>query len=742
MSRTEHFFSDINNNLGIGHGFYFIRSSDVKVFPCSGRGRSVPVNYQQHDPNNNNKIVKLQPPAFNFEARANTEFNYTHVIGQTGKRSFVIEWGDDDDAKASLPATLKFAIGGYYFEIENLARDGAYKAANLTSSNYAKYKLYAVISLSSLKVAEQNSPDNIESYVESTTTLASLRLDTTGLDFYNKVEGISNPGHFSDYSFTGLGFIVSETTPSYLSRPDLVFLQILDGTNICETSKLPEITHGSGKKSAIISGSNGSALGTNSIAGGDSTTAKGENSFAFGKSVKADKENQFVVGCRNADSKEGSLFVVGAGDDTPRTGFEVTNDNIYLQGIELKNFVVSKEELENVFEQEYKDIGYADYASNTNDEHELSHHAKIAVQAIKLVNYENQPVEIGVPERDENANKWTQPLIYFKDGFVKKFDQDIGSLQQPVFINEGKVTALRQVKIGKKTEGKEVVNVEEDLITAIEHIATRDYAFLGQKTFSGSVTFNDTVQNKKDISLESGIGIKFGEKIKLSGNDTTLTITPNNTTISGKLTFNSETTIPNLITDTIKANSSKITIHNKLSFEDEVEFASARGFKLGNYYLEVLNSKLQLYGGDVNIGGSTNISGSLTVTNGLTVSGEAKTIAAPQLEATTSMKTPTLLVKVTDNTYRAKIADGFGFLFGCSSGAPFVVRGLDRNSSITDSSTTGSNSYDVARFSYDSIEFNKQSTFKNSVTLGSTLTVEGKATLKGTVEVPDILNWS
>lgn len=660
---------------------YIVRSDKVKVFPCVSRGRSVPVQSEVASTNNGG-VEKIYSPAFNYEARANTEFNYTHVIGQTGKRSFVIEWGLEGKEYAGEEATLKFAINGYYFEISGFPRNELLSAVGASDANLPAYAIYAVVSTKSTEISRFEDLAG-EEYSELTTTLTSLVENSNGLDRYFDAGDINaNPGYLANYFFTGLAFIVHKGSELTIpNRADITLLKLTQGTELAQENLLPAVKSGTGIKAISIGNPNNVAAGENSFAGGVDAVAVGTNSLAFGNVVRAENDAQITLGKYNTINKSGVgeginatdndyddyVLVVGTGSkDKHRDGLVVTSDDIYLQGVHLKQALVSKADLFENVEDEIKSYfelsGHKDNESTTHtsyltdaekklnaakgvstyDDYELSHYLKISAQALKLVNYEDAPVTVGTPE----PNK-TQPVVYFKNGFVKRSTEAIGNNEQPVFLDKGALTVLRQPVLSDKAK---------DIVPAIEHIATGKhdeiagyYHFTGTKQFDGETILNNKTKISKDREFLFGDGISF------SGNDKTLSVTEGTIINNSAITINkSEIIIPNLQLGTV--NSGRTT-----TFENDVIFTSSRDakgnlikhtltisdtetVKFGDFELKVIEDSagpgktLQINPGDK---GDIKIAGNLRVT-GSTKTDSNSTV--PNIKATTQIDTPVLNV--------------------------------------------------------------------------------------------------
>jgi hypothetical protein len=249
----------------------YFKSKDVRVFPSSFRGT-------------------YDDTIFDPEARLNTEANFIGPKINGNKASYIVNYNT---------GTIKFVLGGYYFEINNL-------------TDYNLSDKYLNIKLREVTIAENQNTDNVDS--ERKTAL----LDTWEEDNSDHVLDFSVSLDSGDpvYYFSGLKIsTISPESTAYAS----IKLFDTDG-NINQEAVLVDLDHGIGA-----------------------------NTLMHGVGLKAGAANQTVFGAYN-DNKEDTLFEVGKGSETNRkNAFEIstTTTNINNPSINItgENITVTGEAL-------------------------------------------------------------------------------------------------------------------------------------------------------------------------------------------------------------------------------------------------------------------------------------------------------------------------------------------------------------------------------------------------------------
>lgn len=523
---------------------YFIRSDLVKVFPCAWRGQTNPAN-----------IEGVAPISFNQEARLNTEFNFTHIVGNPGSQNtYIIKNNEEVGAN---PNNLCFCIAGYYFELSDISindlKDG--------DKNFLQY-VTIKIKCSTLSEAQD--------YAENTKVLDTWLSGAYTLDYFNGEED-KDRSDITKYVFTGLAFTADKPIKPEASPDEYITLQLLslvkqeEGTKaiLCPDSYLPEIKAGSAE-GAIILGSN------------TDNEASGKNSVAIGKSSKAKEENQVVIGQYNEDNSKG-LFIVGAGTDKAKhNAFVVDADDVTVHGLKLKDVFASSESKDK------------------------SHYDSIVKRSIKARH---------LVDTDDNwINEGSNSLpVYFKEGIAKALTE-VGTNKQPVYLSNNGFQCVDQIKLSNNSK-----TLSLDLVPALTHILTNSTVFSGNKYFTDVVTFNAATTKftnsieigTSDIKFNpsSGIELKSGKNLGISDStnlnsikfETTgidinakqILINNGDLKIASKLNFNNDTDYIETNTDKKLVISSanglniigeKITISPDTTFDKNVEFNNTTDF--------------------------------------------------------------------------------------------------------------------------------------------------------------------
>lgn len=227
----------------------YFKSKDVRVFPSSFRGTF-------------NETISFDP-----ESRLNTEANFIAPKISGNKASYIVDYTKTEEVITSI----KFVLGGYYFEIKNL-------------NSYSLNDSYLHIKLRNIKIADNQQADNKDSE-RITTVLGPWGTNTDNiLDYLDTENKISY--------FTGLK--ISEENADSNAAASIKLLDA-DG-NINQEAILVDLDHG-----------------------------KGENTLLHGVGLKANSENQTVFGTYN-DNKTTTLFEIGKGsaNDTRANALEIS----------------------------------------------------------------------------------------------------------------------------------------------------------------------------------------------------------------------------------------------------------------------------------------------------------------------------------------------------------------------------------------------------------------------------------
>lgn len=278
----------------------YILSKKIKVFPTNFRGT--------YSTNTRNLIndVNIETYGFDPEAKLTTEKNLISLPGNSfGNDSYIIDYTIPDSTGAGK-YTLKFVVGGYYFEIfddDDFLADLSGKCFSIKTKSV---QLTTSIDTTS---ATQNLLTTNNTYDSSreTTQLMSWIDDDDDLDHYDEES--------SDNYFTGI-YVSNEVGEDATASLENIVLQknseYILNKNLCRT----DIRSGLGNNSVRLTPKTGSkATGDNSLAAGYNTEASGKNSAAFGSNTVANQNNQFVIGKANVSPTTSStLFIIGDGE--------------------------------------------------------------------------------------------------------------------------------------------------------------------------------------------------------------------------------------------------------------------------------------------------------------------------------------------------------------------------------------------------------------------------------------------
>ena len=327
----------------------YILSKNIKVFPTNFRGT--------YDSNTANLIntVTVKTYGFDPEAKLTTEKNLISLPGNSfGNDSYIIDYVKP--ASTEPPRyTLRFVLGGYYFEI-------------FDSSDFLADLNGKCLNIKTETVDIQKRIDTTESDQSLFTTgeLYDNTRQTTQLSSWESSENLDEHDDKASY-FTGI--LVSDAkdtnATAYLEN---IVINNSDTSEINKNLCRANILSGQGENSIRLTHATGSrATGNNSLATGYNTEASGRNSAAFGSSTIANQPNQFVIG--KANVKSNSLFIIGDGEvsvaDNVGTESVVSTKNIFEVNstetkVSPKFSVVSEASLEK------PEVYFTTDANNTN----------------------------------------------------------------------------------------------------------------------------------------------------------------------------------------------------------------------------------------------------------------------------------------------------------------------------------------------------------------------------------------
>ena len=266
---------------------YFIKSKNVKVFPCAYRG---------FDESRN---------IFDPEANGFTEYNFANIYG---KQTKLISWSGD---------LLKCVIDGYYFEIRGI------EPANLCIDK----KLYKfaivledlpIVGSYETKVLKSITADN-DKYLD---TKIGEEYYFTGLALIDTNTNINGAIYFSPCKLVG----EKNNKEAVINWQAYRLTDVLDTSDGDGSVRMLGTVKTDGSTFCSAPGENAFAIGKNteasgkfSIAGGTESKAKHENSVAIGDHVNTSADNQVVFGAYNEAYNEKnaeSALIIGGGSES------------------------------------------------------------------------------------------------------------------------------------------------------------------------------------------------------------------------------------------------------------------------------------------------------------------------------------------------------------------------------------------------------------------------------------------
>lgn len=213
--------------LDSSSGLYFVKSSNIQVYPCGRRRTQV-----------GSENIPIDP-----ESKIITEENNRRSIALNGyTQNFIIESNSNN---------LIIALAGYFFKI-NFPEGENFITNEINSDNPSTTQIYANLILSPAKLYESESSE----YVYNTTVLGDISksVDDNYLD--RSINSSASTSSINDYYFSGLAF--SNEGPfvddSLCINSLCIFKKSSGIWSVCEEAKLPKIEHGSKKDSVVLGG--------------------------------------------------------------------------------------------------------------------------------------------------------------------------------------------------------------------------------------------------------------------------------------------------------------------------------------------------------------------------------------------------------------------------------------------------------------------------------------------------------
>ena len=238
----------IKNN---DNGLVFVKSNNIKVFPCGRRSSNLVDSVADGD----KQYIPFDP-----EARLYTESNNRKHSGLNGftQDYLLTAWEDNK---------LSFVIAGYLFDIDTTDLfSTANTFGNEISSllgNTSSNSIYANIKLAKINLLSGNSNSKLSpvgTYILRDQTLQGIPSNCLDVTLFDPDNGYSGKITAEDYYFSGLSFSCSKLAKTE-EEPDgteIISLLVLSRDDLLsawhshEPSKLPKIAHGKTEDSVEI----------------------------------------------------------------------------------------------------------------------------------------------------------------------------------------------------------------------------------------------------------------------------------------------------------------------------------------------------------------------------------------------------------------------------------------------------------------------------------------------------------
>lgn len=465
----------------------YFKSKDVRVFPSSFRGT--------YD----------NTTTFDPEARLNTEANFIVPKISGNKASYIVNYNTN---------TIKFVLGGYYFEINNI-------------TDYDLNDKYLNIKLRDFIIAENQDADNKDS--ERRTSL----LDTWEANNDHILDSSDEDTNISYFS----GLKISSISPEEAAYANI---KLFDAEgNINQKAILVDLDHGSG-----------------------------ENTLMHGVGLIADTTNQTVFGTYN-DNKADTLFEIGngSGETNKHNALEIStttvniNNNTNINGetvITGATKIDGSTEITNNTEIK----GIVNISNDTESESTTTGALKVAggigvgknLNVNGNANLTNKVIIKATPSEDETNVKVDGTLnVTGKTDIYNNITVDSAktTLAKPVEITDNSDNAL--VVKGKTTIEKDLEVGNNTKILAVKN---------SPSTGEQNVTITGTLKSTDKALFENGLEVASGKPTNLGGQvDITgaVNINTSNQKNPGNITIYGETKITGKVTINGKATSNSTT---------------------------------------------------------------------------------------------------------------------------------------------------------------------------------------
>lgn len=453
----------------------YFKSRDVRVFPSSFRGT--------YD----------NTTTFDPEARLNTEANFIAPKIAGNKASYIVNYNANK---------IKFVLGGYYFEINNL-------------NNYKLSDKYLNIKLRDVKIAE-NQDDNKDS--ERKTYLLDTWYPNSDyiLDVVDTEDNISY--------FSGLTISESPENGAYAS------IKLFDDEgNLNQEAILVDLDHGTGENT-LMHGVGLTANTTNQTVFGTYNDNKADTLFEVGKgSSETNKNNALEISTttttiNNDTNINGNTIITGI---TKIEGTAEITNNAEIKG-ELS---ISKDtESDSVTNGALKVTGGVGVGKNLNVGGDTNLNSKLIVKTSPTDTETNVKV-------DGTLNVTGKTDIYSN----VTVDSDKTTLAKPVEITDTSDNALT-------VKGKTTIEKDLEVGTDTKVLTIKNSPNTGEQnvTVTGTLKSTDKVTFENGLEVASGKTTTLGGQVNITGAvniNTSNQTNPEDITIYGDTTINGDISI-------------------------------------------------------------------------------------------------------------------------------------------------------------------------------------------------------
>lgn len=659
-------------------GLTYIRSEDVKVFPCAYRG------YISNGVDNGTNKV------FDPEARAFTEFNYSNIFSKPSenKKSFIISWDtiatNTSGQETTSIQVLKCVIGGYYFEIKNISPADfedlendedkvlGIKLKEIPLGTQPPYSTYVLDTFLSTTVNYLDTTFNQNYYFTGLVIIPANSNAPTNFRLAPTRDGAINWNvkRLADVITTDAGVcslkMCGDTDSAGLS------------TNACTATGDFAVALGSTNTAshnyATALGNNNIASNISALATGSSTTASHINSATFGDHTATSANNQVVIGQYNRPVSD-TLFIIGnGGENTPTNAFVVDTGgttsitgNLYVNGGDI--FIANKtnNKLEIGSKTTNNKSGHLTiYGTTKNAVFEVEKTGDTTIAGEVEISKDTtikKNLEVNGAITSQGGATGDHTLI-----LGSKAENDYGAI-----IVHGASSSNNDEDTEINTEVFTVSNTGAVAIADTLEVtnATNLYSTLD---VTGPVTFTDQtdIENidaiETDAALDISGGVLIGKKLRV-GNDAKIV---GNTTISGKTIITNDTDINEDVNDAaLKVNGGTI-IGQQLNVGDNTTIGGILNITDNTDSTATTNGALVVSGGagigrDLFIGGSITCAGT-TMLDGISISKDTFSIGPDWTgqESSTHDNTDALVINAGVHT-NGKLSSINGLFIGNST---------------------------------------------------------------------------